>query len=239
MCPSATKPPSVPLVDDIDSPIYVGGMKLAKELAQMRIAHEAIMVEDARELLKLNRANTYNVPATPDTGAVTLDKIPPGVGENEMHVGDVVHNHYHDTTEEAVEAERKKAELSTKTLEERYVAERSEIQKQYERTVTEKDMQRESMQAGYESQIKASAAAAARRDAEHSARMAQIEAQLQHLADQKKTTDSFQTITQTTRTIGENQDQLSLDPITTPTETQATEENGLRNLPVVGRFGRP
>lgn len=98
MCgPAATYPKDVGLVGDIE--------KFGKQWAGVRLAHEAMMVEDARDLLRRNRGNTYTEGATPDS------QVSPDPGESEaMHIGDI-NNNFVDSRETQVRHEQEIANL--------------------------------------------------------------------------------------------------------------------------------
>lgn len=65
------------------------GVGMAKKLAGLRLAHEATMVEDNRELLKRNREVTYPIP-----DAKITEGYQPTEKPDDMHVGDIVMNTY-------------------------------------------------------------------------------------------------------------------------------------------------
>ena len=126
MCPSSKTPADVPLT--LDDRIYAGGMLEMKKLADVRIAHEAIMLEDAREILKINRANTYNIPISPDEAGVPIASTLAKNEEEEMHVGDI-HNHTHqDVTESKLEEQQQKHESEIRRRESQFAEERRQIE---------------------------------------------------------------------------------------------------------------
>ena len=69
-------------------PILSDGEKLMKQWAQTRLAHEAVMLQDAQAVLRQARRTTANLPQQLETGNMTAT----GASEDEgvIHIGDVV-----------------------------------------------------------------------------------------------------------------------------------------------------